>query len=34
VLWQGTPAGWARHEGHLELEAYLRAQQALKENVL
>jgi hypothetical protein len=24
VLWQGTPADWARHEGRTELEAYLR----------
>jgi hypothetical protein len=23
VLWHGTPAGWARHEGRTELEAYL-----------
>jgi hypothetical protein len=26
VLWQGTPADWARHAGRTELEAYLRAQ--------
>ncbi len=24
VLWQGTPADWAKHEGRTELEAYLR----------
>lgn len=24
LLWNGTPAGWAQHEGHTELEAYLR----------
>jgi hypothetical protein len=28
VLWQGTPADWARHEGRTEIEAYLRAQEA------
>jgi Ankyrin repeats (3 copies) len=28
VLWHGTPADWANHEGRLELEAYLRAQQS------
>jgi hypothetical protein len=26
ILWQGTPANWARHEGRTEIEAYLRAQ--------
>jgi hypothetical protein len=26
ILWQATPADWAKHQGHLELEAYLRAQ--------
>jgi Ankyrin repeats (3 copies) len=26
ILWQGTPADWARHAGRTELEAYLRAQ--------
>jgi hypothetical protein len=26
ILWQGTPADWARHEGRPEIEAYLRAQ--------
>lgn len=25
VLWRGTPADWAQHEGRTELEAYLRA---------
>jgi ankyrin repeat protein len=24
LLWQGTPADWAHHEGRLEIEAYLR----------
>jgi ankyrin repeat protein len=24
ILWHGTPADWARHEGHTELEKYLR----------
>jgi hypothetical protein len=28
VLWQGTPADWARHAGRTDLEAYLRAQGA------
>ncbi len=28
ILWHGTPAGWARHEGKSEIEQYLRAQQA------
>jgi len=27
ILWQGTPADWARHEGRTEIEAYLRAQE-------
>ena len=27
VLWHGTPADWARHEGRTELEAYLREQE-------
>jgi hypothetical protein len=30
LLWGGTPADWARHEGRHELEAYLRAQEALR----
>jgi ankyrin repeat protein len=28
VLWQGTPAGWTRHERKTEVEAYLREQEA------
>jgi hypothetical protein len=24
LMWEGTPADWARHEGHAEVEAYLR----------
>lgn len=28
VLWQATPADWAKHEGRTEVEAYLRAQEA------
>ena len=24
LMWNGTPADWARHEGHTEIEAYLR----------
>jgi ankyrin repeat protein len=31
VLWQGTPADWARHAGRTELEAYLRAQEREQE---
>jgi hypothetical protein len=27
VLWQGTSADWAKHEGKTEIEAYLRAQE-------
>ncbi|MGH9731644.1 MAG: ankyrin repeat domain-containing protein, partial [Candidatus Acidiferrales bacterium] len=27
ILWQATPAGWARHAGNTEIEAYLRAQE-------
>jgi Ankyrin repeats (3 copies) len=30
TLWQGTPADWAHHSGHKELEAFLRAQQKTK----
>jgi hypothetical protein len=26
ILWQATPADWARHEGREEIEAYLRSQ--------
>ena len=28
ILWHGTPAGWAKHEGKSEIEQYLRAQEA------
>jgi len=28
ILWHGTPAGWAAHEGKSEIEAYLRAAEA------
>lgn len=28
ILWHGTPAGWARHEGKLKIEQYLRAREA------
>lgn len=31
VLWQGTPADWAKHAGKTEVEAYLRAQERGKE---
>jgi len=27
ILWRGTPADWAQHEGKLETEAYLRAKE-------
>ncbi len=27
ILWRGTPADWASHEGHTALAAYLRAQE-------
>jgi hypothetical protein len=27
TLWQGTPAGWANHEGRTEIEKYLRARE-------
>jgi Ankyrin repeats (3 copies) len=30
VLWKGTPADWARHEGRTEVENYLRAQEAAR----
>ncbi|MGC2112149.1 MAG: ankyrin repeat domain-containing protein [Candidatus Korobacteraceae bacterium] len=30
ILWQGTPADWARHAGKTEIEAYLRAQESAK----
>jgi Ankyrin repeats (3 copies) len=28
ILWHGTPADWARHEGKEEIEAFLRAEEA------
>ncbi len=28
ILWHGTPTNWARHEGKLKVEAYLRAREA------
>jgi ankyrin repeat protein len=31
VLWQGTPAGWARHGGRTEIEEYLQAQERKRE---
>jgi hypothetical protein len=31
VLWQGTPAGWARHAGRTEIEEYLHAQERKRE---
>ena len=31
LLWGGTPADWAAHEGRSELEAYLRAQESPRE---
>jgi hypothetical protein len=27
TMWQGTPAGWARHEGRTDIAEYLRAQE-------
>jgi hypothetical protein len=30
VLWHGTPAGWARHAGHIELAEYLERQQQVR----
>ncbi len=30
LLWQGTPADWARHAGKTELETYLHAQESTK----
>lgn len=27
TLWQATPAGWAQHEGNIEIEEYLRARE-------
>jgi hypothetical protein len=31
-MWDGTTADWARHEGHAEVEAYLRGLEARKEH--
>jgi hypothetical protein len=31
ILWQATPADWARHAGRTEIEAYLRAQDRERE---
>jgi hypothetical protein len=31
VLWQSTPADWARHEGYPEIEAYLRRKESEKQ---
>ena len=28
ILWRGTPADWAHHEGRTEIESYLRGQKA------
>ena len=33
VMWQGTPADWAQHQGNTEVEAYLRAQDAARRSV-
>jgi hypothetical protein len=30
ILWHGTPADWARHEGKTEIETYLRARAAAR----
>ncbi len=30
TLWQGTPADWAKHEGKIEIEEYLRAQEKVR----
>jgi Ankyrin repeats (3 copies) len=32
VLWHGTPAGWARHAGRVELAEYLEGQQRARRN--
>ena len=32
LLWQGTPADWAHHANHAEIEAYLRAQPAPRDD--
>jgi hypothetical protein len=31
LLWQATPADWARHAGKAEIEGYLRAQRRQRE---
>ena len=31
LLWHGTPADWARHEGRTRIEAYLRARETKRE---
>jgi ankyrin repeat protein len=31
ILWQATPADWARHAGNTEIEAYLRTQERKRE---
>lgn len=31
LMWDGTPADWARHEGHASVEAYLRGLETAKE---
>ncbi|HMG86466.1 MAG TPA: ankyrin repeat domain-containing protein [Terracidiphilus sp.] len=31
LLWRGTPADWARHEGRTEVESYLRARETRRE---
>jgi hypothetical protein len=31
ILWRGTPADWAKHEGRTEIEGYLRAQETKRE---
>jgi hypothetical protein len=32
ILWQATPADWARHAGRTEIEAYLRHQVGSEKN--
>jgi hypothetical protein len=32
ILWHGTPAAWAAHEGKSEIEAYLHAEEARRAN--
>jgi ankyrin repeat protein len=32
LLWRGTPADWAHHEGRTELETYLRARETKQES--